>query len=58
VVNTELIKENVVLETIILIPAVEKLVANLDSIRNSIQKSDSSWCWRDLVTLKDLHSVT
>ena len=46
------------LGTLILITAVAKLFANLDSIKNSLQKSDLSWCWRDLVTLKDLHGVT
>ena len=43
---------------LILIPTVAKLFANQNSIRNSLQKSDLSWCWRDVVTLKDLHGVT
>jgi hypothetical protein len=41
-----------------LITAVAKLFANRESIINSLQKSDLSWCWRDLLTLKDLHGVT
>ena len=42
------------LGTVILITAAAKLFAYQDSIRNSLQQSDLSWGWRDLVTLTDL----
>ena len=51
-------ENGILLGTVILITAVAKLFANLDSLRNNLQKSDLSLCWRELVTLKDLHSVT
>jgi hypothetical protein len=44
--------------TLILIPTMGKLFTNLYSIRISLQKSDLSWCCRDLVTLKYLPGVT
>ena len=46
------------LGTSIFIPTVAKLFTNVGSIRNNLQKSDLSWCWRDLVTVKDLRGLT